>query len=117
MVAFTIPNIVGTVVLLTVAPGPKTKGGLVAAYYCMMVFGTCYPAIILLLSRNVAGQTKKSVVYAVMCKWHGLSNSGRLANPPGSHGLGRRERYLAADLPVRLGPALPAQSAHPPRAV
>ncbi|WOO79139.1 putative transporter [Vanrija pseudolonga] len=66
MVAFTIPNIVGTVVLLTVAPGPKTKGGLVAAYYCMMVFGTCYPAIILLLSRNVAGQTKKSVVYAVM---------------------------------------------------
>lgn len=39
MIAFTVPNICGTIVLLTVAPGPSTKGGLVAAYYCMQVFG------------------------------------------------------------------------------
>ncbi|ORY35084.1 putative MFS transporter [Naematelia encephala] len=65
MIAFTVPNICGTIVLLTVAPNGKTKGGLVAAYYCMQIYGACYPAILMLLSRNVAGQTKKSVVYAI----------------------------------------------------
>jgi hypothetical protein len=39
MIGFTIPNIVGTVVLLTVTPGDKTKGGLVFAWYLMQIFG------------------------------------------------------------------------------
>jgi hypothetical protein len=40
MIGFTIPNIVGTVVLLTVEPSPSTRGGLVVAYYMMQLFGS-----------------------------------------------------------------------------
>lgn len=39
MVGFTIPNIAGTIVLLTVEQSDKTKGGLVAAFYIMQLFG------------------------------------------------------------------------------
>ncbi len=39
MVGFTVPNIVGTIVLLTVAPTQRTKGGLLVAYYLMQLFG------------------------------------------------------------------------------
>lgn len=39
MVGFTIPNIAGTIVLLTVEQSNKTKGGLVAAFYIMQLFG------------------------------------------------------------------------------
>lgn len=65
MMLFTVPNIVGTIVLLTVAPSSKTRGGLVVAFYAMQVFQACNPAIFLMLSRNSAGQTKKSVTYAI----------------------------------------------------
>lgn len=65
MVAFTIPNIIGTIVLLTVAPQAKTRGGLVVAFYAMQEFQSVNPAIFLMLSRNSAGQTKKSVTYAI----------------------------------------------------
>ena len=84
MIGFTIPNIVGTIVLLTVAPGGSHKGGLVVAYYCMQFVGAvsvvfayhclvlivrqCYPAILTLLSRNCAGQSKRSIVYATTCE-------------------------------------------------
>lgn len=65
MIAFCVPNIVGSIVLLCVAPSPKTKAGLVVAFYLMQVFQACNPAIFLMLSRNSAGQTKKSITYAV----------------------------------------------------
>ncbi|OWT36143.1 hypothetical protein C362_06177 [Cryptococcus neoformans Bt1] len=65
MVGFAIPNMAGTIVLLTVEQNDKTKGGLVAAFYLMQLFGACYPAVLMLLSRNSAGQTKKSITYAV----------------------------------------------------
>lgn len=39
MVGFAIPNIAGTIVLLTVEQNDKTKGGLVAAFYLMQLFG------------------------------------------------------------------------------
>lgn len=38
MVGFTIPNIAGTIVLLTVEQSNKTKGGLVAAFYIYAAF-------------------------------------------------------------------------------
>lgn len=38
MIGFTIPNIIGTIVLITVKPTPKTQGGLVVAFYAMQVF-------------------------------------------------------------------------------
>lgn len=65
MIGFAVPNIVGSIVLLCVAPSPSTKGGLVVAFYCMQVFQAANPAIFLMLSRNSAGQTKKSITYAV----------------------------------------------------
>lgn len=65
MVAFAVPPIVGSVVLLCVAPNQHTRGGLIVAFYCLQVFQACNPAIFLMLSRNSAGQTKKSITYAV----------------------------------------------------
>lgn len=38
MIAFTIPNIIGTIVLIVVAPSDSTKGGLIVAFYAMKVF-------------------------------------------------------------------------------
>ncbi|KZO89375.1 hypothetical protein CALVIDRAFT_569981 [Calocera viscosa TUFC12733] len=65
MIGFCVPNIVGTIVLIAVAPSPSTKGGLVVAFYIMQCFQACNPAIFLMLSRNSAGQTKKSITYAI----------------------------------------------------
>jgi hypothetical protein len=94
MIGFTIPNIVGTIVLLTVAPSDKTKGPLVFAYYIMQIYGAvsfshlncqltiqCYPAILMLLARNSAGHTKRSITYAITCEcWTGFCNAATLAN-------------------------------------
>lgn len=38
MIVFTIPNICGTIVLITVAPADNTKVGLMIAFYAMKVF-------------------------------------------------------------------------------
>lgn len=65
MVAFTIPNIIGTIVLIAVEPTSKTRGGLICAFYLMQIFQACNPAIFLMLSRNSAGHTKRSITYAV----------------------------------------------------
>jgi hypothetical protein len=86
MIGFCVPNIVGTIVLLAVAPTDNNKAGLVVAFYCMQCFqavgeateslpsgdpwtadtGQCNPSVFLMLSRNSAGQTKKSLTYAVI---------------------------------------------------
>lgn len=60
-----IPNIVGTIVLITVPPGPTTKGGLLVAFYIMQCCQAQNPIIFSLLSRNVAGQTKKVAGYSM----------------------------------------------------
>jgi hypothetical protein len=38
MIGFTIPNIAGMIVLLTVAPTTSTRGGLIVAFYAMQFF-------------------------------------------------------------------------------
>ncbi len=60
-----IPNLVCTIVLITVAPGPSTKGGLLVAFYFMQCYQAQNPIIFSLLSRNVAGQTKKVAGYTM----------------------------------------------------
>lgn len=65
MVGFTCINIIGTVVLIVVAPNGNTRGGLLVAFYCMQSFQSVNPSMYAMLSRNVAGQTKKSIVYAL----------------------------------------------------
>jgi hypothetical protein len=61
-------NLIGTIVLLTVAPTGSTRGGLLIAFYLMQCIQAINPSCYTLLSRNVAGQTKKSIVYALFCK-------------------------------------------------
>jgi len=60
-----IPNIVGTIVLITVAPSHTTRGGLLAAFYLMQCFQAQSPLIMSLVGRNFAGQTKKVLAYGV----------------------------------------------------
>lgn len=69
IMAFTVINIAGTVVLITVPANTTTRGGLIVAFYLMQAFQACNPATFLMLSRNSAGQTKKSITYAVTCEW------------------------------------------------
>lgn len=64
LVGYCCINIVGTIVLITVAPAPHTKAGLLVTFYLMQSFQACNAAVFLMLSRNVAGQTKKSITYA-----------------------------------------------------
>ncbi|WWC58155.1 uncharacterized protein I303_100690 [Kwoniella dejecticola CBS 10117] len=64
MIGTVIPNIIGTILLITIAPTNKTRGVLIFAFYLMQFFQSCNPSIFLMLSRNSAGQTKKSFTYA-----------------------------------------------------
>lgn len=61
-------NMVGTIVLITVEPSSKTRVGLFIAFILMQSFSACNTAMFLMLSRNIAGQTKKSLVYATTCE-------------------------------------------------
>jgi hypothetical protein len=65
---FTVINVAGTIVLITVPPNNSTRGGLIVAFYLMQAFQACNPATFLMLSRNSAGQTKKSFTYAITCE-------------------------------------------------
>lgn len=67
--------LIGTIVLITVTPSNSTRGGLLFAFYLMQCIQAINPSCYSLLSRNIAGQTKKSIVYALFCK---LSSKGFL---------------------------------------
>ena len=68
MVGYIIVNIVGTIVLIVVAPNDSNKGGLLFTFYLMQCCQAVSPSMWSMLSRNVAGQTKKSITYALFCK-------------------------------------------------
>ena len=70
LIGYAFVNAIGTVVLLTVAPSKGTRGGLLVAYYLMQCVQAMNPTMYSLLSRNIAGQTKKSIVYAMFCECH-----------------------------------------------
>ncbi|KAI7885484.1 MFS general substrate transporter [Lichtheimia hyalospora FSU 10163] len=66
MIAYVAPAIVGTVVLMTVENTTlATKAGLLFSYYICLSFWATSTLAISLLSRNVGGQTKKSVAVAI----------------------------------------------------
>jgi hypothetical protein len=72
-----------------------------------------------MLSRNSAGQTKKSITYAVTCTsmpYAVIVVVLRLMSMP-RHRLGRRERNCAANLPVGLGAPIPPIPRDPSSAV
>jgi len=64
MMASVVPTIAGTIVLLIVPFERSKRVGLLLAYYIMISFWACSGLALSLVTRNVAGQTKKSVVIA-----------------------------------------------------
>lgn len=65
MLVYIIPSIVGTVVLLTVKKtGKASQVGLLLSYYIVLSFWAAQTLGMSMISRNIAGQTKKTVVVA-----------------------------------------------------
>jgi predicted permease len=87
MIGFTIINMAGTIVLITVPPSGSTRVGLFIAFNLMQAFAAVNPAIFLMLSRNSAGSTKKSFTYALTCTFLFPLCDVELI---GSHGMGKR---------------------------
>jgi len=62
---YCIPSFVGTIVLMTVVNKNKaTEAGLLMSYYLALSFWAAQALAMSLISRNIAGATKKSVVVA-----------------------------------------------------
>ncbi|KAK1236684.1 hypothetical protein PQX77_000040 [Marasmius sp. AFHP31] len=56
---YTLPNVAGTIVFLTVLVTPSTKVGLLLAFYCTQGFGAVATLNLAVMSGNVAGRTKQ----------------------------------------------------------
>lgn len=59
------PAIAGTAVIYCIAPTTATRIGLLIAFYCTQFILAEGNLLFSLISRNVAGQTKKSTVLAI----------------------------------------------------
>ncbi|KAH7346010.1 major facilitator superfamily domain-containing protein [Pyrenochaeta sp. MPI-SDFR-AT-0127] len=66
MVLWTIPAIAGTIVILIVKPNPTNSGGMLIAFYCTQFFCAQGNMIISLITRNIAGQTKKGTTMTLV---------------------------------------------------
>ncbi|OKO97916.1 hypothetical protein PENSUB_9842 [Penicillium subrubescens] len=65
MAAYCIPSFIGTIVLMTVQnKTTATKAGLLMSYYITLSFWAAQTLTLSMISRNIAGQTKKSTVIA-----------------------------------------------------
>ncbi|ETS86077.1 hypothetical protein PFICI_04102 [Pestalotiopsis fici W106-1] len=65
MHAWTIPPIIGTAIICAIPPTSSNKVGLLIAFYCTQFYLAEGNLIFSLISRNVAGQTKKSTTLAL----------------------------------------------------
>ncbi|KAJ4473483.1 MFS general substrate transporter [Lentinula lateritia] len=63
---YTLPNIAGTVVFLSVPTTSETKVGLLIAFYCTQVFGAVAVLNLSVMSGNVAGRTKQVVASSLV---------------------------------------------------
>ncbi|KXH48041.1 allantoate permease [Colletotrichum simmondsii] len=61
----TIPAIIGTAIIYSIPPNPSNRIGLLIAFYCTQFYLAEGNLIFSLISRNVAGQTKKSTTLAM----------------------------------------------------
>jgi len=68
---YVVPSFVGTVVLMTVKnTDTATRAGLLISYYIVLTFWAAQTLSMSMISRNIAGQTKKTVVVAAnFCAW------------------------------------------------
>ncbi|KAF9055105.1 MFS general substrate transporter [Hymenopellis radicata] len=58
---YTLPNVAGTIVFMTVQTSAKTKVGLLLAFYCTQGFGAVATLNLAVMSGNIAGRTKQVV--------------------------------------------------------
>ncbi|KAM5346352.1 hypothetical protein ACJ41O_009357 [Fusarium nematophilum] len=65
MHAWTIPAIIGTAIIYSIPPSPSNRIGLLIAFYCTQFYLAEGNLIFSLISRNVAGQTKKSTTLTI----------------------------------------------------
>lgn len=75
MMASVVPTIAGTIVLMIVPFERSKRVGLLFAYYIMISFWACSGLALSLVTRNVGGQTKKTVVIAVNFVFWATGNS------------------------------------------
>lgn len=66
MLLWTLPALTGTIVILVVVPNSSNAGGMLIAFYCTQFFLGQGNMIISLVTRNVAGQTKKSTTMTML---------------------------------------------------
>ena len=59
------PPIIGTAIIYSFPPNPSNKVGLLLAFYCTQFYVAIGNNVFSLLSRNVAGQTKKSTTLTI----------------------------------------------------
>lgn len=59
------PPIIGTAIIYSFPPNPSNKVGLLFAFYCTVFYLANGNLIFSLLSRNIAGQTKKSTTLTI----------------------------------------------------
>ncbi|KAJ5469259.1 hypothetical protein N7539_008877 [Penicillium diatomitis] len=66
MLGFIVPSYIGTIVLMTVENTTlATKVGLLIAYYITLSFWSAQTLCLSMVSRNIAGQTKKATIVAM----------------------------------------------------
>ncbi|KAJ4294225.1 hypothetical protein N0V90_007915 [Kalmusia sp. IMI 367209] len=63
---WTLPAIAGTIVILVVKPNAKNSGGMLIAFYCTQFFCAQGNMIVSLITRNIAGQTKKGMTMTLV---------------------------------------------------
>ncbi|KAJ3729012.1 major facilitator superfamily domain-containing protein [Lentinula guzmanii] len=63
---YTLPNIAGTIVFLSVPTTSEMKIGLLIAFYCTQVFGAVAVLNLAVMSGNVAGRTKQVVASSLV---------------------------------------------------
>ncbi|KAH8891120.1 major facilitator superfamily transporter [Thozetella sp. PMI_491] len=75
MMSGLVPSIIGLVVLISQPFTVDKRGGLLFAYYITYSFWACSGLALALVTRNVAGQTKKSIVIATNFIFWAAGNS------------------------------------------
>jgi hypothetical protein len=75
MMASVLPTIAGTIVLMSTPFEHSKRVGLLFAYYIMISFWACSGLALSLVTRNVAGQTKKTIVISVNFVFWATGNS------------------------------------------
>jgi len=63
---YTLPNIAGTIVFLCVQTSPRTKVGLLMAFYCMQGFGAVAVLNLAIMSNNIAGRSKQVIASSLV---------------------------------------------------